>query len=93
MSDNLRRASRALVEMTIHHRPPSDYFVIVTCQGATTALWHILRRPPMNVRLYGVEFKTGFVARLAGEKALRRLLVTIADGHARRLISQSGSKQ
>jgi hypothetical protein len=41
--------------------------------------WEIQRRPkPLGVRLYRRGFKSEFAARLAGEKALRKLLDGIA---------------
>ena len=65
--------------VTIQHKPLPDYFVVVTKERRVWR-WEIQRRPmPLGIKLYEDGFKTEFAARLAGEKALQKLLAAIAE--------------
>jgi hypothetical protein len=66
----------------------NEYFVSITRGGKPPNWqWEIRRRPkPLGVKLCAIGFKSEKAAKLAGEKALRKLL----DGIAR---EQSKSRQ
>ena len=71
--------------MTIHHKPPESYFVVITRSGNPRLWrWEIQRRPkPMGVKLHAGGFTSEFTAKLAGEKALRKLLDGITEERRR----------
>jgi hypothetical protein len=58
----------------------NEYFVSVTISGKPPQWqWEIKRRPkPLGIKLYANGFRSEKAAKLAGEKALRELLDSIA---------------
>ena len=58
----------------------NEYFVSITRSGKPPQWqWEIKRRPkPLGIKLYANGFRSEKAAKLAGEKALRELLDTIA---------------
>ena len=62
----------------------NEYFVSITRGGKPPNWqWEISRRPkPLGVKLYANGFRSEKAAKLAGEKALRKLLDGIARGQS-----------
>jgi len=62
----------------------NEYFVSVTISGKPPQWqWEIKRRPkPLGIKLYANGFRSEKAAKLAGEKALRKLIDGIAREQA-----------